>query len=98
MTDIKSNKWIKNESFHQKTGLGIRLAGLGLCIAILFTGSMSAFSSLQKKKQLDPSSTNKWVKKVHTAFGELPVFFRSARLFPRDAVYCFFKYAKGQLK
>ena len=53
MTDIKSNKWIKNESFHQKTGLGIRLAGLGLCIAILFTGSMSAFSSLQSKKQPD---------------------------------------------
>lgn len=56
------------------------------------------FGALQKEKQLAPSSTNKWVKKVHTAFGELPVYFRTARLFPRDAVYCFFKYAKGQLK
>lgn len=39
-----------------KRKMGIRLAGLGLCIAILFTGSMSAFSSLQAKKQPDFSS------------------------------------------
>lgn len=39
-----------------KRKTGIRLAGLGLCIAILFTGSMSAFSSLQARKQPDFSS------------------------------------------
>lgn len=39
-----------------KTRWGIRLASLGLCFAILFTGSVSAFSSLQAKKQPDFSS------------------------------------------
>ena len=56
MTGIGIKTMIKKESNYNKTGLGIRLAGLGLCIAILFTGSMSAFSSLQKKKQPDFSS------------------------------------------
>lgn len=56
MTGIGIKTMIKKESHYNKTGLGIRLAGLGLCIAILFTGSVSAFSSLQKKKQPDFSS------------------------------------------
>lgn len=56
MTGIEIKTMIKKESHFNKTRLGIRLAGLGLCIAILFTGSMSAFSSLQKKKQPDFSS------------------------------------------
>ena len=47
---------IKHEAHTKKTNTGLRLASLGLCIAILFTGSMSAFSSLQKKKQPDFSS------------------------------------------
>ena len=47
---------IRHESHSKKNIIGIRLAALGLCIAILFTGSMSAFSSLQKKKQPDFSS------------------------------------------
>lgn len=53
MTEKKIDPTTIKEFFHRKTGLGIRLAGLGLCIAILFTGSMSAFSSIQAKKQLD---------------------------------------------
>lgn len=43
----------KKDLFHKKTKVSIRLASLGLCLAILFTGSMSAFSSFQKKKQPD---------------------------------------------
>ena len=46
----------KHESHTKKTNLKLRLAGLGLCITILFTSSMSAFSSLQTKKQPDFSS------------------------------------------
>ena len=44
---------MKKDSQGKKTKIGLRLAGLGLCIAILFTGSMSAFSSLQARKQPD---------------------------------------------
>lgn len=47
---------IKKGSQNKKTEIGFRLAGLGLCIAILFTGSVSAFSSLQTKKQPDFAS------------------------------------------
>lgn len=47
---------MRQESNKTKKGIGLRLAGLGLCIAILFTGSMSAFSSLQAKKQPDFTS------------------------------------------
>lgn len=47
---------IRHESHSKKNIIGIRLAGLGLCIAILFTSSMYAFSSLQMKKQPDFSS------------------------------------------
>lgn len=47
---------MKQKSDKTKKEIGLRLAGLGLCIAILFTGSMSAFSSLQAKKQPDFTS------------------------------------------
>lgn len=58
MKDIKIREIIKQKTANRKSGIGLRLAGLGLCIAILFTGSMSAFSSLQAKKQPDfPSYT-----------------------------------------
>ena len=56
MTGIKIREIIKKGSNSKKARIGLRLAGLGLCIAILFTGSMSAFSSLQAKKQPDFSS------------------------------------------
>ncbi len=36
---------------NNKTGIGLRLLGLGLCVAILLTCSMSAFSSLHSKKK-----------------------------------------------
>ena len=47
---------MKNLSHNKKTRIGFRLTALGLCIAILFTCSMSVFSSLQAKKQPDFSS------------------------------------------
>ena len=56
MTGIRIKTMLKKESSENKIKPGIRLAGLGLCIAILLTGIMSAFSSLQKKKQPDFSS------------------------------------------
>lgn len=56
MTGIKIREIIKKGSNSKKTRIGLRLAGLGLCIAILFTGSMSAFSSLQARKQPDFAS------------------------------------------
>ena len=56
MTGVKIKAIMKKGSENKKAKIGLRLAGLGLCIAILFTGSMSAFSSLQAKKQPDFSS------------------------------------------
>ena len=56
MTGIKIREIIKKGSNSKKARIGLRLAGLGLCIAILFTGSMSAFSSLQARKQPDFTS------------------------------------------
>lgn len=56
MTGIKIREIIKKGSNSKKARIGLRLAGLGLCIAILFTGSMSAFSSLQARKQPDFAS------------------------------------------
>ncbi len=41
---------------NNKTGIGLRLLGLGLCVAILLTCSMSAFSSLHSKKKPDFNS------------------------------------------
>ncbi len=43
----------------KKTGFGLRLLGLGLCVAILLTCSMSAFSSLHAKKKPDFTSYTK---------------------------------------
>lgn len=55
------------------------------------------FGALQKAEQLS-NDTNKWVKKIHTAFGQLPVYWRVGKVFPREAVYCFFKYSRSQLE
>lgn len=54
------------------------------------------FGTRQKAQQMS-TDTNRWVKKVHTAFGQLPVYWRAGRLFPLDALYCFLKYAKTSL-
>lgn len=43
----------------KKTGFGLRLLGLGLCVAILLACSMSAFSSLHAKKKPDFTSYTK---------------------------------------
>ena len=56
MTGIKIKEIMKKGSNSKKARIGLRLAGLGLCIAILFTGSMSAFSLLQARKQPDFAS------------------------------------------
>lgn len=47
---------MKKEQSNKKLGIGLRLLGLGLCVAILFTCSMSAFSSLHTKKKPDFTS------------------------------------------
>lgn len=54
------------------------------------------FGALQKAEQLS-TDTNKWIKKIHTAFGQLPVYWRVGKVFPKEAIYCFFKYSKAQL-
>ena len=61
--------------------------------AIFKTGN---FGALQKAKQLS-MDTNKWVKKLHTAFGQFPVYWRVGKIFPAEAVYCFLKYSKWQI-
>lgn len=61
--------------------------------AIFKTGN---FGALQKAKQLS-KDTNKWVKKLHTAFGQFPVYWRVGKIFPAEAVYCFLKYSKWQI-
>lgn len=54
------------------------------------------FGALQKAEQLSQDA-NKWVKKVHTAFGQLPVYGRAGRLFPLESMYCFYRYSKSTL-
>ena len=64
-----------------------------LLTAIFRTGN---FGAIQKAEQLS-TDTNKWVKKVHTAFGQFPVYWRAGKLFPWESLYCFCKYAKGSI-
>lgn len=58
---------IKKEQHDKKIGIGLRLLSLGLCIAILLTCSMSAFSSLQAKKKPDFNSYTKLLFKEQLA-------------------------------
>lgn len=62
--------------------------------AILKTGN---FGVKQKEEQLS-SEANRWVKKVHTAVGQMPVYWRAGRVFPVDSLYCFTKYCIGVAK
>lgn len=61
--------------------------------AIFKTGN---FGTLQKEKQLSTKS-NKWLKKVHTALGQVPVYWRAGKIFPMNSIYCFYKYSKASL-
>lgn len=62
--------------------------------SILKTGN---FGMLQKEKQLS-ADRNKFLKKIHTAFGQLPVYWRTGKLFPAASIYCFWMYTKGVAK
>lgn len=55
------------------------------------------FGHLQKEKQLS-SDSNRILKKVVTAWGQVPVYWRAAQLFPVDALYCFWKYSVSAMK
>ena len=78
--------------FHEEENKSERQA-LQLMSAVFKTGN---FGALQKAEQLSVE-TNKWVKKVHTAFGQIPVYWRAGKLFPWESLYCFCKYTKGSL-
>lgn len=55
------------------------------------------FGHLQKEKQLS-SDANKWLKKLVTAWGQVPVYWHAGKIFPWDALYCFWKYSMRVLK
>lgn len=55
------------------------------------------FGHLQKEKQLS-SDANKWLKKLVTAWGQVPVYWHAGKIFPWDALYCFWKYSMSVLK
>lgn len=52
------------------------------------------FGALQKEEQLSENA-QVLVKKVHTAFGQLPVYWRAGKVFPWESLYCFCSYSKG---
>ena len=72
----------------------LRKKGELLLDSIFKTGN---FGTLQKEKQMSMDS-NKWVKKIDTAIGQLPVYWRTGKLFPKESVYCFLRYARDTLK
>lgn len=72
----------------------LRKKGELLLDSIFKTGN---FGTLQKEKQMSMGS-NKWVKKIDTAMGQLPVYWRTGKLFPKESVYCFLCYARDTLK
>lgn len=54
------------------------------------------FGALQKEEQLS-ADAQVLVKKVHTAFGQLPVYWRAGKVFPWESLYCFCSYSMGVL-
>lgn len=54
------------------------------------------FGAIQKKSQLS-SDTNKWLKKINTCFGQIPIYWRAGMLFPKESFYCFCNYTKKVL-
>ena len=61
--------------------------------SILKTGN---FGTLQKEHQLK-STSNRFLKKVVTAVGQIPVYLRTARLFPLESLYCFIRYSRDAI-
>lgn len=54
------------------------------------------FGAIQKKSQLS-SDTNKWLKKIVTCWGQIPVYWRVGKLFPEESLYCFYHYSRSVL-
>lgn len=54
------------------------------------------FGAIQKKSQLS-DDTNKWLKKVVTCWGQIPVYWRAGKLFPKESLYCFYHYSRRVL-
>jgi hypothetical protein len=54
------------------------------------------FGAIQKKSQLS-SDTNKWLKKIVTCWGQIPVYWRAGKLFPKESLYCFYHYSRRVL-
>lgn len=54
------------------------------------------FGAIQKKSQLS-NDTNKWLKKIVTCWGQIPVYWRAGKLFPKESFYCFYHYSRRVL-
>ena len=54
------------------------------------------FGHLQKEKQLSAES-NRYMKKLVTAWGQMPVYWRAGKIFPWESLYCFCQYSKRVL-
>lgn len=54
------------------------------------------FGAIQKKNQLS-NETNKWLKKVVTCWGQIPVYWRAGKLFPKESLFCFYQYSRKVL-
>lgn len=61
---------------------------------IFYTGN---FGARQKEKQLD-GEANGVMKKMVTLWGQIPVYARNFRLFPKDTLWCFATFVKLALK
>ena len=79
----------------RKTGNGLRLLGLGLCVAILLTCSMSAFSSLQSKKKPDFTSYTELLFKEQLANDTIGLHYTLAH--PKDYGITSYEISLGSL-
>ena len=61
---------------------------------IFLTGN---FGAKQKEQQIDDSH-GKWLKKLVTFWGQLPVYWHNFWLYPKDTVYCFRYFVRSSMK
>lgn len=54
------------------------------------------FGAIQKKNQLS-NETNKLLKKIVTCWGQVPVYWRAGKLFPKESLFCFYQYSRKVL-
>ncbi len=71
----------------------IRRKGERMLENVFKTGN---FGAIQKKSQLS-GDTNKWLKKVVTCWGQIPVYWRAGKLFPKESLFCFYQYSRKVL-